>query len=106
MSYGSSFLLRMLFPIENVRDYTCGYRAYSFNFMQKLVDTYSENLFTQQGFACMVDILLKTRVLKPRIKEVAMILRYDQKQGASKMKVFRTIYQTLKLIGINKFNRK
>ena len=106
MSYGSSFLLRLLFPIKNVRDYTCGYRAYSYEFLQKLVNIYSDELFKQRGFACMVDILLKTRVLNPRVKEVAMILRYDQKQGDSKMKVFKTVYQTLKLIVINLIGNK
>jgi dolichol-phosphate mannosyltransferase len=46
----------------------------------------------------MADILLKSRRLQPRIGEVGMVLRYDEKTGESKMKVFRTIMLTLQLL--------
>jgi dolichol-phosphate mannosyltransferase len=104
MSYGSSFLMQWLLPTPGVKDYTCGFRAYSYILMKRLIDTYQERLFTEDGFACMVDILLKARRLKPRVKEVAMVLRYDQKPGVSKMKVAKTIRQTLALILKHKFN--
>jgi dolichol-phosphate mannosyltransferase len=46
----------------------------------------------------MVDLLLKSRQLNPKVAEVPMILRYDQKPTATKMKIFRTVFQTVKLL--------
>ena len=54
----------------------------------------------------MVDILLKIREYNPIITEVPLILRYDQKQGASKMKVLRTVGDTLKLVVRRRFGSK
>jgi dolichol-phosphate mannosyltransferase len=46
----------------------------------------------------MVDILLKLRDMDVIMGEVPLILRYDLKGGASKMKVWRTIRRTLGLV--------
>jgi dolichol-phosphate mannosyltransferase len=46
----------------------------------------------------MVDILLKIREFDPIVTEVPLVLRYDQKKGASKMRVGRTVRETLHLI--------
>ncbi|WP_392532690.1 glycosyltransferase family 2 protein [Nostoc sp. C117] len=98
MSYGASWLFRIAARIPGVRDYTCGYRLYNRTFLNKLDIYYGDNLFTESGFACMIDLLLKAKVLKPRIVEVPMVLRYDQKPSASKMKIIKTIVRTLKLL--------
>ena len=47
----------------------------------------------------MVDLLLKLRRKARRIDEVPLILRYDRKRGASKMKVAATAVTTLRLVG-------
>ncbi|MEH2027861.1 glycosyltransferase family 2 protein [Nostoc sp.] len=98
MSYGASWLFRIAARIPGVRDYTCGYRLYNRNFVSKLDMYYGDNLFTESGFACMIDLLLKAKVLKPKIIEIPMVLRYDQKPSASKMKVLKTITRILKLL--------
>ncbi len=49
-------------------------------------------------FQCMVDILLKLRRPDLIFAEVPMVLRYDMKQCASKMRVGRTIGNTLLLM--------
>ncbi|MHC5715127.1 MAG: hypothetical protein ACYT04_27295 [Nostoc sp.] len=66
--------------------------------MTKLDMCYGDNLFTESGFACMIDLLLKAKVLKPKIAEIPMVLRYDQKPTASKMKILITITRILKLL--------
>jgi dolichol-phosphate mannosyltransferase len=103
LSQGASSLFRIFTPVPGLKDYTCGYRLYSFEFLQRLFGFYEDRLFTESGFACMADLLLKSRALRPRIGEVAMVLRYDEKLGASKMKVARTIYQTLRLLAKHSF---
>ncbi|MEH2411167.1 glycosyltransferase family 2 protein [Nostoc sp.] len=98
MSYGASWLFRIAACVPGVRDYTCGYRLYNRTFVTTLDMYYGDSLFTESGFACMIDLLLKAKVLKPKIIEVPMVLRYDQKPTASKMKVIKTITRILKLL--------
>ena len=46
----------------------------------------------------MVEILLRLNKFNPVVGEVPLILRYDYKEGVSKMKVARTVRQTLALL--------
>ena len=88
----------MLFPIRGVRDYTCGYRAYRAVVIKDALSDYGDDFLNQDGFQCMVDILLKLRRRDLIFGEVPFILRYDIKEGGTKMNVRRTILQTLLLI--------
>jgi len=98
LSSGASILCRILFPITNVRDYTCGYRAYRGGILQEAVARYGDRFIEERGFSCMVDILLKLRTLQAIIAEAPLILRYDFKRGESKMDVGATVRATLKLL--------
>ena len=103
LSIAARFMFRLAFPITGVRDYTCGFRAYRTEALAATMAQYGENFVSEKGFSCMVDVLLKMRKTKLGgskivMGEAPMILRYDQKGGASKMQVLRTIGQTLSLI--------
>ncbi|MGH7340473.1 MAG: glycosyltransferase [Candidatus Rokuibacteriota bacterium] len=98
LSLAARILFQLFFPIRGVRDYTCGYRAYRAVVLRDAFRRYGDDFVNQQGFQCMVDILLKLRQLDLIFREVPLILRYDLKQGASKMKVARTIAQSLALL--------
>lgn len=106
LSRAASLLMIMLFPIKGVRDYTCGYRAYDMGMLQKVVAGSESAFFDQDGFQVMVDILLKLR-REPDVifGEVPLILRYDHKEGASKMDLGRTTRQTLALLVRERFRR-
>lgn len=92
-------ILRLLFPMEGIRDYTSGYRAYKASLLQEAFTYYGEQLIEESGFAYTVELLLKLRQLNPRATEVGISLRYDRKQGATKIKLGRTILQYLVLLG-------
>ncbi|HEY9719080.1 MAG TPA: glycosyltransferase [Trichormus sp.] len=98
LSHGAGVLFRTLAPIPNVKDYTSGFRMYRYGFLRNLIDRYGDSLFTERGFSCMSDLLLKSRSLNPKIKEIGMILRYHQKPTASKMKIAGTVFDTLKIL--------
>lgn len=98
LSYGASILFRLLFPIPGVRDYTCGYRAYRARVIGEMFDVYGQGFIDRPGFSCMVGILLKIRRHPFAAGEAPLVLRYDLKAGESKMKVGRTIRETLDLI--------
>lgn len=98
LSWGASWIFRLLFPIQGVKDYTCGYRAYRVSLLKQAMARYGSTFIDQRGFSCMVDILLKLRAFDPIVTEVPMILRYDLKPGKSKMNVGVTVMETVSLI--------
>ena len=99
LSLGASLLFRAVFPIDGVKDFTCGYRAYRAALLKRAFAELGPSvLISERGFSCMVDILLKIREYNPIITEVPLVLRYDLKQGQSKMKVLRTVGDTLRLM--------
>jgi dolichol-phosphate mannosyltransferase len=97
-SIGAKWMFQILFPIRGVRDYTCGYRAYRSDAIRQAATMYGDQLITETGFSCMADLLLKLRRLPLAMGEIPLELRYDRRGADSKMRVFRTIRQTLLLM--------
>lgn len=92
LSHTASMLLRRIYPLEGIRDYSSGYRAYRAQVLQRVIAQYGEDRFVEeQGFACMLELLLKVGAQDARLTEVPLVLRYDRKQGASKMRILRTV---------------
>ena len=98
LSLGMSWLFRLFLPIHGVRDYSCGYRAYRSDIIQNGFKKWGDQFINQSGFSCMLDILLKLNQIHAIFYELPLILRYDQKQGKSKMKVSETIKNTLRIL--------
>ena len=98
MTWFAKWLFKVITPIPGVWDYTCGFRGYRFSALKQTSDHYGDQFVSERGFSCMVDVLLKMRRFKFVMGEVPMLLRYDQKDGPSKMKVATTAGQTLKLL--------
>lgn len=87
ISLCANMFMKLLFPIRGVRDYSCGFRAYRAVVIKRAIHLFG-NLFIDLkglGFTCTVEKLIKCRMLKARMAEVPFVLRYDQKEGASKM---------------------
>tara|TARA_Y100000310_G_scaffold345688_1_gene468299 strand:- start:4213 stop:4956 length:744 start_codon:yes stop_codon:yes gene_type:complete len=96
-------LLKVLFPIKGVKDYGIGYRAYSASVLKAADEKYGERFIEATGFPGMAEILLKLRKLKKlRAIEIPLTLRYDLKQGDSKIKVIKTIMEYLKVMARGK----
>jgi len=94
----ASLLMRALFPIKGVKDYTCGYRGYTINCLRKAYEKFGDHLIEEESFACMAELLIKLRSINIIAVEVPIILRYDQKCGKSKMNIFKTIRRTLLML--------
>lgn len=105
LSTGMSYLFRAVNPIRGVRDYSCGFRAYRAGLLQDAWRTQGEALFAQEGFACMVAMLLRLQRQGAIFAEIPLDLRYDRKAGASKMKVGATVAKTLALLARERFRR-
>lgn len=97
LSRGASFIFKTFLPLNDINDFTSGYRAYRVSILKRASVHWGETLIMEQGFACMVELLLKLRHWSPKIDEIPFYLRYDRKMGASKLKLFKTLVQYLKL---------
>lgn len=91
LSHVSSAGIRALVRIPGVRDYTCGFRAYRVEVLRRLIEQYGDNFVRENGFSCMLELLLNLRRLDAKVAEVPLVLRYDLKVGASKMRILRTM---------------
>ncbi|HWC05763.1 MAG TPA: glycosyltransferase family 2 protein [Gemmatimonadota bacterium] len=99
LSHVASAVLRSLFPMGEVRDYSSGFRAYRTRALEALAA--GGRLVGETGFSCMLDLLLRLRARGFRAAEVPLVLRYDLKASASKMDVPGTVLRYLVLIGRN-----
>ena len=97
LSRGASVIFKTILPLNKINDFTSGFRAYRVSILNKASIHWGETLILEQGFACMVELLLKLRHWNPKIEEIPFFLRYDRKMGASKLKLFKTLIQYLKL---------
>jgi dolichol-phosphate mannosyltransferase len=98
LSEGSRLLLRLLFPIDGVRDYTCCFRAYRVPLLRRARLAWGDGLCTARGFEAVLDLLLKLRPLGVRATEMGFPLDYGERAGVSKMKVLRTVGTSLALV--------
>jgi dolichol-phosphate mannosyltransferase len=91
LSRGASFLLTTVAPVKGARDYTCGFRVYRPSTLRRARAAWGDRFVEEAGFTCMAEILLKLGRGGARVMEWPLVLRYDLKEGASKMKILRTI---------------
>lgn len=90
-SRGARLFCNMAFPVSNVTDYSCGYRAYRVAYLKKAIAAFGGKLVTSSGFECMVEIIARCSKIGVQAGEYPLILEYNLKEGASKMNVQKTI---------------
>jgi dolichol-phosphate mannosyltransferase len=98
LSYGVSFLMRIIVRLPHVKDYSTFYRAYRVRLIQKGFERYGQTLLAGQGFAVAAGLLIKLGNLTRHVSEVPLVLRYDRKAGTSGIKLVKTIRGYLGLI--------
>ncbi|HZL40859.1 MAG TPA: glycosyltransferase family 2 protein [Pseudolabrys sp.] len=95
---GAVILFKLIHPVCEVWDYTCGYRAYRIGLLQTAAARFPGRLVEEAGFACMVEVLLKLNASGARCAEIPLHLRYDLKPTASKMAVSSNMRRLLALL--------
>lgn len=98
LSRGAGWLFQLALPMDGVRDYTCGFRAYRAGLVQAAFERWGDRLIDRNDFSSMPRLLLRMRRMDAIAVEVPMVLRYDLKSGASKMQVGGNVLANLKLI--------
>lgn len=100
LSHGASATLRTLFPYGPVRDYSSGFRAYRSAALERVRGS-DGRFVAEEGFACMMELLLKLRASGAIASEVPLVLRYDLKETESKMSIGPTIVRYVSVISRN-----
>lgn len=87
ISRGANLFMKVFFPIEGLREYSCGFRGYKAEKIQQAIAFYGNNFIQLKGlgFTCTLEKLVKLKLIGAKFGEVPFLLRYDQKQSASKM---------------------
>jgi dolichol-phosphate mannosyltransferase len=106
LSYVSNFVYRILFHVKGIRTYTGFYRAHSGAAVKLAFEKFGDRLIEAKGFAAMAEMLIKFRQIPLFLTEVPMIIRYDLKGRASKMRVMATIREHVGVIARNLFKRR
>jgi dolichol-phosphate mannosyltransferase len=96
-SQGARYVYSSILRVKNVRDYTCGYRLYTADIIKKCYKKFGDSIIEESGFTCMAELLYKLYIVGARFEEIPFILRYDFKQGKSKMNVIKTAINSMKL---------
>lgn len=91
LSSGANAILKIFFPIQGINTYSSFYRGYRCGIIFKAASRYGDNLIVENGFACMVELLIKLNRLGARIAEVPHTLYFNARKGKSKMKILSTI---------------
>ena len=52
ISSGANIFMKIFFPIRGVREYSCGYRAYSASIIKKAISVYGNSFIQLHGLGC------------------------------------------------------
>ena len=95
LSDGARYFYSFVLGIKGVKDYTCGYRAYTFSIINSAVEKYGKNLVERRSFACMMELLYKLSLIDAKFLEIPFELNYSNKQGQSKLQLLKTIKESI-----------
>jgi dolichol-phosphate mannosyltransferase len=95
LSGGMQVLARLVAPVPGVTEYTSAFRAMRAGLLQRAVLRFGDRFVTERGFAGTTQILLRLGRLAPRVVEIPLDLRYDQKLSPSRLRVPSTIARNL-----------
>lgn len=87
LTMAASLYMRLLFPIKNIRDYSCGFRAYRIRILQDAIEVFGNNFIQMKGlgFTSTLETIVKLNLLGARFREVPFLLHYARKASPSKM---------------------
>lgn len=87
ISRGANLFMKLFFPIQGLREYSCGYRGYRYAKIKEAIDFFGNNFIQLKGlgFTCTLEKLVKLKLIGAKFAEIPFMHRYDQKQSSSKM---------------------
>ena len=98
LSYCARVLYQLVFRVKGVKDYTCGYRLYNVECVERLKQKYGEQIIEESSFACMAELLYKLAKEECTFAEIPFTLKYQLKEGTSKMQIIKTIKRSVRTL--------
>lgn len=105
LSWGARLYYSAMLNVKNVKDYTCGYRMYSYEIISRALKEYGDSFVENRSFACMMEVLFKLSRIGAKFAEVSFELRYDHKEGESKMRIVKTVRESIKTAFMLRINK-
>lgn len=83
----ANIFMKIFFPIRDVKEYSCGFRAYRAELIKHALKVYGNNFIQLKGigFTCTLEKLIKLNLVGARFAEIPFVLKYNQKKSPSKM---------------------
>ena len=106
LSYFANSLLRYTLGMRRINTFSSFFRMYRRSFVKRAFDIYGDELITEPGFVCMVEMLIKFNLMKAKISEAPMLLDSNIRVGDSKMKIIKTTKSYFRVIGHHIFGRR
>jgi dolichol-phosphate mannosyltransferase len=97
LSKAINTLVNKLFKLQ-VKDTTSGFRCFRAILLKRLHTTLNGNVINSQGFESSLELLFKAIHSGGFATEIPIFLDYGQKGGKSKMRLFATIINYLRLL--------
>ena len=94
----ANMILRRLFPIRGIREYTSSFRLYRAEIIRKAAQFCGDRLVESDGFTCMTEILIKLHRYGASMVEIPFVADYSRKKGRSKLPVVKTVVQYIILM--------
>jgi dolichol-phosphate mannosyltransferase len=92
-----NFVLRHINRTPNIYDYTSGYRIYSGGIVKRWLSFFGDECIVERSFASTVEVLMKLLLFNPKVGSYPLELKYSNKKGKSKMRIFSTLFAYLKI---------
>lgn len=96
LSKFANYILSFLSGLK-IKDITSGYRCYRASVLKKGLEKYDSHFVDAKGFEVQAELMVKLGSLSTRVREIPFELKYNEKQGKSKMPLFETINNYIQL---------
>ena len=97
--------LRLLWRLPHVKDYSVLYRVYRGAILKRYIAD-QVPFFAQKSFAVISEILVHMSWYTNKFAEIPLIYDYNLKKGQSKMKLFQTLGEYLRIAWMMKFSHE
>ena len=74
LSNGAGVYYKLVLNVKNVKDYTCGYRVYRYEIIDKAFMKYGDAFVEKKTFACMMEVLYITEGISGKNDNVLLFL--------------------------------
>ncbi len=91
LSFAANLIVRSRFGLWQYHTFSSFNRGFRYDCLRKLFESIEPMTF--DGFACVVEMLIKLHRMNFKIIEIPMTLRNSRRIGKSKMPVFKTIFE-------------